>query len=161
MWRHQQNVNRLSETGVDVFRSPFYRHYLPKFTFWQVCWFNGLSVFLSVCPFLYKITDNSRTLWDTFTKISPQMYLGCSSMLFLFKVKGQGHEVTAKVKTRNRCNSVNFWATAKFKNHNVVLLKAHLYDIINFRYHFRFKRSPEVENRKCEIAISIFSQFST
>ena len=138
-------------------RLPF--HYLPKFTFCHICWFNGLSVCLSVCPSLYKITDNSRTLWDIFPKISPQV---AAPSLFLSrsKVKGQGHEVTAKVKIRNHRKSVNFWATAKFKKkHNVVLLKAHLYDIIKFRYPFRFKRSPEVENRKCEIAISIFVSF--
>ena len=133
--------------------------YLPKFTFWQECWFNGLSVCLSVCPSIYKITDNSRTLWDIFTKISPQMYLGCGSIAISFQGQRSKVKVTAKVKIRNRCNSFNFWATANLKNHNVVLLKVHLYDIINFRYHFRFKRSPEVENRKCEIAISIFVSF--
>ena len=128
----------------------------------QVCWFNGLSVCLSVCLSLYKITDNSRTLWDIFTKISPQMYLGCSSIASSFsrsKVKGQGHEVTAKSKLEIVLTPLIFGLQQNLKNHNVVLLKAHLYNIINFRYHFRFKRSPEVENRKCKIAISIFGSF--
>ena len=43
-----------------------------------------LSVRLSVCLSLYKITDNSQTIWDIFTKIGPQMYLGCSSIAISF-----------------------------------------------------------------------------
>ena len=75
-----------------------------------------LSVCLSVCPSLYKITDNSRTLWDIFTKISPQMNLGCSSIAISFqgqRSRPRGHR---NVNIRNRRNSVNFLATAKFKN---------------------------------------------
>ena len=121
-----------------------------------------LSVCLSVCPSLYKITDNSRTLWDIFTKISSQMYLGCRPIAISF----QGQKSKVKV-TRSQQRSkleiavtpLIFELQQNLKNHNVVLLKAHLYDIINFRYHFRFKRSFEVENRKCEIAISTFVSF--
>ena len=138
--------------------------YLPKFTFWQVCWFKGLSV----CLFDRLFIRSWITL-EPFEISSPKLVHRCilvaaPSLLLLIlrsKVKGQGHEVNAKVKIRNRRNSVHFLATAKFekKTHNVVLLKAHLYDIINFRYHFRFKRSPEVENRKYKITISIFVSF--
>ena len=70
---------------VLLYFDKFSLHYLPKFTFWQVCWFNGLSVCLSACLSLYKITDISQTLWDIFTKISPQMYLGCSSIVISFQ----------------------------------------------------------------------------
>ena len=136
--------------------------YLPKFTFWQECWFNGLSVCLILCPGLYKITDNSRTLWDIFTKISQQMYLGCSSIVISFQGQRSKVKVTRspqRSKLEIAVTPLIFELQQNLKNHNVVLLKAHLYAIINFRYHFRFKRSPEVENRKCEIAISIFVSF--
>ena len=87
------------------------------------------------------------------------MYLDCSSITISFQGQRSKVKVTAKVKIRNRRNSFNILARAKFKKKNEVLLKANLYDLINFQYHFRFKRSPEVENRKCEIAISIFVSF--
>ena len=151
-----------SNQSIISFSCSFY--YLPKFTFWQVCWFNGLSVCMPVCLFV-GLFIRSRITFEPFEISSPKLVHRCIlvaalSLLFIFEVKGQGHEVTTKVKIRNRRNSVNFWATAKLKKkHNVVLLKAHLYDIINLRYHFRFKGSLEVENRKCEIAISIFVSF--
>ena len=85
--------------------------YFGKYVALTVC----LSVCLFVCPSLYKITDNSRILSDIFTKISPQMYLGCSSIAISFQGQRSTVKVTAKVKIRNRCNSDNFWATAKFK----------------------------------------------
>ena len=134
--------------------------YLPKFTFWQVCWFNGLSVCLSVSLFI-----RSQITLEPFEIYSPKLVHRCilvtAPALFLLKVKCQRSRSRSHHKghIRNRRNFVNFLATAKFKKHNVVFLKAHFYGIINFRYHFRFKRSPKVENRKCEIAISIFVSF--
>ena len=122
----------------------------------------GLTVCLSVCPSLYKIKDNSRTLWDIFTKISPQVYLGCSSIAISFQCQRSKVKVTRsphRSKLEIAVTPLIFELQKNVKKHNVVLLKAHPYDIINFRYHFRFKRSPEVENRKCEIAISIFVSF--
>ena len=91
-------------------------HYLTKFTFWQVCWFNGLSVCLSVCLFI-----RSRITIEPFEISSAKLVHRCilvaAPSLFLFNVnsQSQGHEGTAKVKIRNRRNSVNFWATAKLK----------------------------------------------
>ena len=118
---------------------------------------------LSVCPSLYKITDNSRTLWDIFTKISPLMYLGCSSIAISF----QGQRSKVKVRRSPQRSKLEIAVTPlifelqqNLKNHNVVLLKAHLYDIINFRYHFRFKRSPEVEKPEMRNCNFYFRQFS-
>ena len=74
----------------------------------------GLTVCLSVCLFI-----RSRITLEPFEITSPKLVHRCilvaAPSLYLFKVKGQGHEVTAKVKIRKRRNSVNFWATAKFK----------------------------------------------
>ena len=92
--------------------------YLPKFTFWQVCWFNGLSVCLFV-----RLFKRSRITLEPFEISSPKLVHRCILVAvpcYFFsrsKVKGQrsrsrGHR---KVKVRNRRNSVNFWATAKFK----------------------------------------------
>ena len=133
--------------------------YLPKVTFWQVCWFNGLSV----CPSLYKITDNSRNLWDIFTKISQQMSLGCSSIAFSFQGQTSKVKVTRslqKSKLEIAVTPLIFELQQNLKNHNVVLLKSHHYDIINFRYHFRFKRSSEVETGNAKLQFLFSSVFN-
>ena len=90
------------------------------------------------------------------------MYLGCSSIAISFQGQRSKVKVTRspqRSKLEIVVTPLIFELQQNFKIHNVVLIKAHLYHNINFRYYFRFKRSPEVENRKCEIAISIFVSF--
>ena len=77
----------------------------------------GKYVGLMVCLFV-RLFVRSRITLEPFEISSPKLVHRCilvaAPSLFLFKVKGQGHEVIAKVKIRNRRNSVNFLATAKF-----------------------------------------------
>ena len=90
------------------------------------------------------------------------MYLGCGPIAISFQSQRSKVKVTRspqRSKLEIAVTPLIFELQQNLKKHNVVLLNVHLYDIINFRYHFRFKRSPEVENRKCEIAISIFVSF--
>ena len=61
----------------------------------------GLTVCLSVCLSLHKITDNSRTLWDIPIKISPQMYLGCSSIAMSFQGQRSKVKVTRSPQRSN------------------------------------------------------------
>ena len=78
----------------------------------------GLTVCLSVCLSLYKITDNSRTLWDIFTKIIPQMFLGCSSIAISFQCQRSKVKVTRspqRSKLEIAVTPLIFLATAKFK----------------------------------------------
>ena len=99
---------------MSIILANFGKYAISDCPFIFLCWFNGLSVCLFVRLFI-----RSRITLEPFQIFSPKLVHRCilvpAPSLFLFKVKGQGHEVTAKVKIRNRSNSVNFWATAKFK----------------------------------------------
>ena len=71
-------------------------HYSPKFAFWQVCWFEGLSlclclsvslpVCLPVCLPVWKIMHNSWALLPIFTKFDTQMHLRLNRALLIFKL---------------------------------------------------------------------------
>ena len=60
------------------------------------------------------------------------------------KVKGQGHDISrnAQMKiTKTGISQAIFRLEQNLNYHNVVLLKAYLHGIINFRYNYRFKSS--------------------
>ena len=60
-------------------------YYLPKFTFWKVCWFEGL--FVCLCG--WKITHKSRMYWHIFTKFGTRMHQALVQNHIVFKVKSQ------------------------------------------------------------------------
>ena len=100
---------------------------------------------ISDCPFICLFVRLFIRSWITLEpfeisslKLVQRCILVAAPSLFLFKVKGQGHEVNAKVRLEIAVTRLIFEIQQNLKNHNVVLLKAHLHNIINFRYHFRF-----------------------
>ena len=58
------------------------------------------------------------------------------------KVMTSAEMLKSKI-TKTGISQSIFKLEQKLKNHNVVFLKAYLHGIINFRYNFRFKSSPE------------------
>ena len=71
--------------------------YLPKFHFWQVCSFNGLFV----CLCVRSERDNSRTLWDIFTKPHHQLLPWPEMMCIVFLEGRSNVELTRSQKPQN------------------------------------------------------------
>ena len=81
-------------------------------------------------------------------------YMCPSDLILNYEFQGQRSKV--KVMTSAEMNKSKIIKTGisqsilklvqNLKNHNVVLFKAYLHGIINFRYNFRFKSSPWPQN---------------
>ena len=77
-----------------------------------------------------------------------------SDLILIYEFQGQRSKVKvmtsaemlkSKITKTGICQSI-FKLEQHLKDHNVVLLKAYLHGIINFRYNFQFKSSPRPQN---------------
>ena len=121
--------------------------------FWQVCSSDGLFVCLSVCLFVClfvcNVNDTGRTVQAINTKLGTCMYLGSGYGCIVFGV----HDVIDDViRSKNRSNfeiaitpSI-FELECRTKSQKIGNGMAYLGVGLNFRYNFRFKRSPWPQN---------------
>ena len=104
-----------------------------------------LSVCLSVCLFVCNVNDTGRTVQAINTKLGTCMYLGSGYGCIVFGV----HDVIDDViRSKNRSNfeiaitpSI-FELECRTKSQKIGNGMAYLGVGLNFRYNFRFKRSP-------------------
>ena len=81
-------------------------------------------------------------------------YMSPSDFILNYEFQGQRSKVKVMTSaemlkwkiTKTGISQSIFQLEQNLKNHNVVLLKAYLHGIINFRYNFRFKSSPWPQN---------------
>ena len=127
--------------------------YLPKFTFWQVCSSDGLSVCqsvcLSVCLFVCNIHDTGRTVQAINTKLGTYMELASGYRCILFGVDDVIDDVI-RSKSRSNFEIAITPSILKLqrqtKSQNVGSDMAYLAVGLNFRNNFRFKSSPWPQN---------------
>ena len=124
--------------------------YLPKFLASMFVWrFVCLFVCLSVCLFVCNVNDTGRTVQAINTKLGTCMYLGSGYGCIVFGV----HDVIDDViRSKNRPNfeiaitpSI-FELECRTKSQKIGNGMAYLGVGLNFRYNFRFKRSPWPQN---------------
>ena len=104
-----------------------------------------LTVCLSVCLFVCNVNDTGRTVQAINTKLGTCMYLGSGYGCIVFGV----HDVIDDViRSKNRSNfeiaitpSI-FELECRTKSQKIGNGMAYLGVGLNFRYNFRFKRSP-------------------
>ena len=121
-------------------------HYVSKF--WQVRNLR-LPFHLFVCLFVCNVNDTGRTVQAINTKLGTCMYLGSGYGCIVFGV----HDVIDDViRSKNRSNfeiaitpSI-FELECRTKSQKIGNGMAYLGVGLNFRYNFRFKRSPWPEN---------------
>ena len=132
------------------FLNPIY--YLPKFLWNFASMFVWRFVCLSVCLFVClfcNVNDTGRTVQAINTKLGTCMYLGSGYGCIVFGV----HDVIDDViRSKNRSNfeiaitpSI-FELECRTKSQKIGNGMAYLGVGLNFRYNFRFKRSPWPEN---------------
>ena len=129
--------------------------------FWQVCSSDGLllakifgkyvrlTVCLFVCLFVCNVNDTARAVRAINTKLGTHMCLGSGYMCIVFGV----HDVIDDViRSKNRSNfeiaitpSI-FELECRTKSQKMGNGMAYLGVGLNFRYNFRFKRSPWPQN---------------
>ena len=169
IWLQIRNL-RPRISGIGLFWTPFI-HFSPlfitcqNFQFWQVCSSDGLllakifgkyvrltvclSVCLFVCLFVCNVNDTGRTVQAINTKLGTCMYLGSGYGCIVFGV----HDVIDDViRSKNRSNfeiaitpSI-FELECRTKSQKIGNGMAYLGVGLNFRYNFRFKRSPWPQN---------------
>ena len=124
--------------------------------------FASMFVCRFVCLSVCKSLDTGHSFQPIFTKFGGHMYSGPRHKCIVFGVDDVIDDVIRSKKHINFKIAITpsfFKLEQKFKNWNVVLCRAHLSVPLNFRYHFRFKSSPEVKFRKWKFQISIFASF--
>ena len=138
---------KISKKFASMFVCPFVT--CQNFQFWQVCSSDGLFVCLSVCLFVClfvcNVNDTGRTVQAINTKLGTCMYLGSGYGCIVFGV----HDVIDDViRSKNRSNfeiaitpSI-FELECRTKSQKIGNGMAYLGVGLNFRYNFRFKRSP-------------------
>ena len=79
-------------------------------------------------------------------------YMGPSDLILNYEFQGQRSKVMTSAEmlkskiTKTGISQSIFKLEQNLKDHNVILLKAYLHGIINFRYNFRFKSLPWPQN---------------
>ena len=116
-----------------------------NFQFWQVC----SSDRLSVCLFVCNIHDTGRTVQAINTKLGTYMELASGYRCILFGVDDVIDDV---IRSKSRSNfeiaiipSI-FDLERRTKSQKIGIGMAYLAVGLNFRYNFRFKRSPWPQN---------------
>ena len=97
-----------------------------------------LTVCLSVGLFVCYVDDNSTTVWDINTKLGQHMYLGCGYRCIVFGVDdiiGYVMRSQKPPKWKIAATQSIFELQQNLKNWNVVLIKGHLPDVVNLRWH--------------------------
>ena len=113
--------------------------------FEEICKYVRLTVCLSVCLFVCNVNDTGRTVQAINTKLGTIMYLGSGYGCIVFGV----HDVIDDViRSKNRSNfeiaitpSI-FELECRTKSQKIGNGMAYRGVGLNFRYNFRFKRSP-------------------
>ena len=122
--------------------------YLPKFSI-LASMFVWRFVCLSVCLSVCNVDDTGRTVKAINTKLGTYMYLGSGYMCVVLGVDDVIDDV---IRFTNRSNfeiaitpSI-FELESRTKSNNIGNDMAYLGVWLNFRYNFRFKRSPWPQN---------------
>ena len=147
-YQHETKMEMWGITMALLFTQISSQFHIDIRKFWQVRNLR-LPFHLSVCLFVCNVNDTGRTVQAINTKLGTCMYLGSGYGCIVFGV----HDVIDDViRSKNRSNfeiaitpSI-FELECRTKSQKIGNGMAYLGVGLNFRYNFRFKRSPWPQN---------------